>query len=168
MTKVNLNETRGFLGSIAIILKNRKFKIGFIMLLIIILIAVFEPLINHIRLEGKNPYEYALFEFWLPPSIEHPLGTDWFGRDTLALMLIGLKNSLIIGFLAGLVSLLIGLPIAFLRVWLKSISRWIRLCSRGIVAFCSRRFLPERPPILSSFPLRRQFLQPFPTKLQIG
>ena len=84
------------------------------MLLIIILIAVFEPLINHIRLEGKNPYEYALFEFWLPPSIEHPLGTDWFGRDTLALMLIGLKNSLIIGFLAGLVSLLIGLPIALL------------------------------------------------------
>ena len=90
MTKVDLKETRGFLGSIAIILKNWKFKIGFIMLLIIILTAVFEPLINHIRLNGKNPYEYALFEFWLPPSLEHPLGTDWFGRDALALILIGL------------------------------------------------------------------------------
>jgi len=108
MMKVKYSKT------IAIVFKNRKFKVGFVMLLAILLMASLEPLINYIRLGDKSPYEYASFDFWLPPSIEHPLGTDWFGRDVLALMLIGLKNSLIIGFLAGLVSLLIGLPIALL------------------------------------------------------
>ena len=43
-----------------------------------------------------------------PPSVEFPLGTDSWGRDLLALLLTGTKNSLRIGVTAALISLTIG------------------------------------------------------------
>ncbi len=43
-----------------------------------------------------------------PPSAEFPLGTDSWGRDLLALLLTGTKNSLRIGVTAALISLTIG------------------------------------------------------------
>lgn len=46
-----------------------------------------------------------------PPSERFPLGTDSWGRDILALLLHGIKNSLIIGFTAALIALVIGVVI---------------------------------------------------------
>ena len=46
-----------------------------------------------------------------PPSAEFPLGTDSWGRDLLALLLTGTKNSLRIGVTAALISLTIGVVI---------------------------------------------------------
>jgi len=43
-----------------------------------------------------------------PPSVEFPLGTDSWGRDLLALLLTGTKNSLRIGVTAALIALAIG------------------------------------------------------------
>lgn len=46
-----------------------------------------------------------------PPSAEFPLGTDSWGRDLLALLLTGTKNSLRIGVTAALISLTIGVVV---------------------------------------------------------
>jgi peptide/nickel transport system permease protein len=75
-------------------------------------LAIFEPYINNHLLKGHSPTEFGLFPKLLPPSFEHPLGTDHFGRDILSLQLIGLKYSLIIGLLAGGIATLIAVVIA--------------------------------------------------------
>ncbi len=43
------------------------------------------------------------------PSLEHPFGTDWVGRDMLTRTLKGLTRSLVIGVVASVVSAVIGL-----------------------------------------------------------
>ena len=45
----------------------------------------------------------------LPPSLEHPFGTDWMGRDMLARTLAGLSLSIFIGLLAAVMSSFIAL-----------------------------------------------------------
>jgi peptide/nickel transport system permease protein len=49
-----------------------------------------------------------------PPSIEHWLGTDEFGRDVLTRTLIGARLSLVMGFGATLISLCLGVPLGLL------------------------------------------------------
>lgn len=46
------------------------------------------------------------------PSLSHPFGTDWLGRDTLARVVVGLRLSLGIGLLAAAGSALIALVLA--------------------------------------------------------
>lgn len=45
---------------------------------------------------------------FLPPSLEHPLGTDPFGRDTFARLIYGMRTSLAIGFGAATLGVLLG------------------------------------------------------------
>lgn len=45
----------------------------------------------------------------LPPSLAHPFGTDWLGRDMLARTLLGLRLSLFVGTLAASVSAVLAL-----------------------------------------------------------
>ena len=48
----------------------------------------------------------------LAPSLEHPFGTDWMGRDMLARTLAGLSTSVVVGLLAAAVSSVIALVLA--------------------------------------------------------
>ena len=57
------------------------------------------------------PYDYAYQNLELgpsPPSAEHWLGTDTLGRDLLTRMMYGSRVSLMVGFLATIVALTIG------------------------------------------------------------
>ena len=57
------------------------------------------------------PYDYAFQDLNLgpaPPSADHLLGTDTLGRDLLTRMMYGSRISLMVGFLATTVALLIG------------------------------------------------------------
>lgn len=45
----------------------------------------------------------------LPPSLAHPFGTDWLGRDMLARTLVGLRLSLFVGAIASSVSAVVAL-----------------------------------------------------------
>jgi len=91
---------------------NLKVKVGLGILLFLIVLSVIEPVVNNIRLEGHRPMEVGIFERWLRSSFEHPLGTDQYGRDLFALVLLGLRYTLIIGFLSGLIATLIAVSIA--------------------------------------------------------
>jgi len=104
---------KGFLSGFSTILKTSFIlKAGLTILLIIVFLASFEPIINNYRLGGRKSTELGLFKKLLPPSYEHPLGTDHFGRDILALQLTGLKYSLMIGVTAGGIATLIAVVVA--------------------------------------------------------
>ena len=90
---------------------SKRFVTGLMLLFVIAGLAVFEPVINAVRLGGRKPVEIGLFERGLPPSLEHPLGTDMLGRDVLALVLVGLRYSLMVGMMAGGIATIIGMVI---------------------------------------------------------
>ncbi|MFC1840086.1 ABC transporter permease [Thermodesulfobacteriota bacterium] len=83
--------------------QNRLAMIGLIILVLMILVSLLTPLIA--------PYSYEAQDLDLgpvPPSAEHLLGTDTFGRDMLTRIMYGSRVSLAVGFLATTVSLIIG------------------------------------------------------------
>jgi len=99
---------------ISIAKMNLKTKIGILLLAIFTAISVLEPAINYYRLNGKSPLEIGEHSGYLPPSFSLPLGTDPYGRDFFALLLLGTRYTLTIGFVAGIIDILISLVIGFL------------------------------------------------------
>lgn len=51
------------------------------------------------------------FDSLMPPSLEHPLGTDILGRDIFAQLICGTRYSLKIGIMAALITTIIGVAI---------------------------------------------------------
>ncbi|MEM3015708.1 MAG: hypothetical protein QXS08_06930, partial [Nitrososphaerota archaeon] len=92
--------------------------VGVIILFLFSVIAIFEPLINNYRLEGYSSIFVGRYDKLLPISLEHPLGTDHFGRDLLALQFTGIKYSLLIGSLAGCIATLIAIIVATIAGYL--------------------------------------------------
>ncbi len=76
-------------------------------------LAVLLIILTAVALAGPisraDPLEIDLESALSPPSLEHPFGTDAFGRDVLARVLSGGRVSLVIGFTARTISLLLGL-----------------------------------------------------------
>ena len=85
------------------LIKNKAAMVGAIILFVLILCAIFAPFIA--------PYSYSFQNLNLgatPPSSEHLLGTDILGRDLLSRILYGARISLMVGFVATGVALVIG------------------------------------------------------------
>jgi oligopeptide transport system permease protein len=77
---------------------------GFTVLLILCVVSLLTPLIA--------PYSYEEQDLMLgatPPSAAHWLGTDIFGRDMLTRIMYGGRVSLMVGFIATAVALVIGI-----------------------------------------------------------
>ena len=55
-----------------------------------------------------SPYEIDLAAKLQPPSAAHWLGTDPFGRDIVSLLLVGARNSILVGVIAVGIGLVIG------------------------------------------------------------
>jgi len=90
----------------------RRDPLAVISLLIIILFilgAIFAPLLTPYPEQGQG--DPNILEKFQPPSREHPLGTDYLGRDVLARILFGGRTSLSIGFLVVFVASVIGIPL---------------------------------------------------------
>ncbi|MFC4530171.1 ABC transporter permease [Sphaerisporangium dianthi] len=79
---------------------------------------------------------------WAPPGAEHPFGTDESGRSILLMVWWGSRTSLLIGFLAALVSIVIGMVVGIaaghLRGWtgvvLMRITDWFLVLPSLITA----------------------------------
>ena len=83
--------------------RNKAAMFGGFILVLLILAAVFAPWLA--------PYSYSYQDLNLgasPPSAEHLLGTDILGRDLLSRILYGARISLLVGFVATGVALVIG------------------------------------------------------------
>jgi peptide/nickel transport system permease protein len=108
-----------------------RLKVGIAILLLLVLIAVGEPILTDYRLDGRSPGELGMFDPNLPPSLDNPLGTDLFGRDLLAQVMIGLRFSLIVGFAAGFLATAFGVFVAlfggYSRGWVDDLLSMVTL-----------------------------------------
>src|SRR6185436_16596405 len=71
---------------------NKTSWIGLVVFLIVVVAAIAAPV-----LAPYDPTNQNILEKLRPPSMEHWLGTDSFGRDTLSRLIYGARISLIIG-----------------------------------------------------------------------
>lgn len=81
---------------------------GMIMLLVIVFMAVFAPLIVPFTLEEMSTMKVTAEDVLAPPDAEHLLGRDDAGKDVLSQLIYGARISLIVGFTASFMSLIIG------------------------------------------------------------
>lgn len=87
------------------LLRNKKALSGLIILLVFVVLALTAPVIfpgdpSRIGSGGATP-----------PSAEHLLGTTAKGQDVLALTVWGARSSLLVGFVAGVLSTLVGIVV---------------------------------------------------------
>ncbi|MBI5573768.1 MAG: ABC transporter permease [Elusimicrobia bacterium] len=85
------------------LLKNKLAKVGILIILILILTAIFSPLIS-----THNPIEGSILERLQPPSKNHFLGTDEMGRDVFSRMVYGTRISISVGIIAVGISVIVG------------------------------------------------------------
>ncbi|HWU32521.1 MAG TPA: ABC transporter permease [Marmoricola sp.] len=96
-----------------------------VVLIVLILIAIFAPLINDILGQAPNSQDInnGLDTYGLPvgPNSQHWLGTDDLGRDVLARLIYGTRISIGIGLLATALSVLIGVVLGLLSGYLRGV-----------------------------------------------
>ena len=85
--------------------RNRMVVIGFSIIVFMVALALLAPVLP---LPDPTQQNLDPTKILLPPSFEHPLGTDNLGRDVLSRVIWGARVSLLVGTLAVLVSLTIG------------------------------------------------------------
>jgi peptide/nickel transport system permease protein len=86
---------------------------GLVLIVVMLLAAVFADVIA--------PYDPTAIDFkdlLLPPSPEHFLGTDNFGRDVFSRILFGSRTALAVGFTASLVGCTLGLVLGVVGAYL--------------------------------------------------
>ena len=87
-------------------LRHRMGLVGAAMLVLAVIVAVAAPL-----LAPYDPYEsvrVTILDIYQAPSSAHPLGTDDGGKDVLSSLIFGARVSLIVGFAAAAIALVIG------------------------------------------------------------
>jgi peptide/nickel transport system permease protein len=91
---------------------NKTSWIGLAIFLIVIIAAILAPVVAPF-----DPNDQNILEKLRAPTLEHWLGTDSFGRDTLSRLLYGARVSLIIGVVSTLAAMVIGTAIGMLAGW---------------------------------------------------
>ena len=100
--------------------QHRSFMVGAVLSLLLVFTAslslVWTP---------WSPYEMDLPHKLLPPSPAHWLGTDVYGRDVASLLLVGARNSILVGVIAVGIGLTIGTALGLLaaakRGWVEEL-----------------------------------------------
>lgn len=95
---------------------NRAALLGLILIVLMILVAVFAPLIAR-----YDPNKINLVEMRRPPSADHWFGTDDMGRDVFSRVVYGSRTSLMIGFVPSAISLLLGTALGLMAGY---IGKW--------------------------------------------
>ena len=88
--------------------RNKSLAIGLVILIGLILFTV----IGQMVINPKHAYPLSAIPKQ-PPSLKYPFGTDFFGRDLLAAMVVGMWQTAVIGLLAGGLGTFIGVNLGF-------------------------------------------------------
>ncbi|MEP2028208.1 MAG: ABC transporter permease [Paracoccaceae bacterium] len=88
---------------------NKTFFVGFVLFIIVLIAAIFAPL-----LATYDPLAINFDDKLLPPSLTHFFGTDELGRDLYSRILYGARTSLMIGLMVTILAVLIGTPIGLI------------------------------------------------------
>jgi len=90
------------------LVKNQTAVLGFIMIIILALLAIFAPAIS-----AYDPDEVDILNQLMGPSAAHPAGTDLYGRDILTRIFYGGRTTLVVGLIsvaiAGSIGIVLGL-----------------------------------------------------------
>jgi peptide/nickel transport system permease protein len=108
-----------------------KLWVGGTLLIILLAVTIFAPVLA--------PYPYdamSILKRFQPPSAEHWLGTDEFGRDVFSRMLLGARFSLLMGFTATLISLVIGVPLGLIAGYRRgAVDEWLMRGTDVLMSF---------------------------------
>ena len=106
---------------------NRWAMVSLVIILLIFLMAIFAPLLT--------PYDYAAqnYESVLEsPSLQHPFGTDNFGRDVLSRIIYGSRYTVFIGFGCITIAAAIGIALGLVAAYFSKLDNIImRIWERG-------------------------------------
>ena len=91
---------------------NKTSWIGLVVFLIVVVAAILATVLATFDTNDQN-----ILEKLRAPTLEHWLGTDSFGRDTLSRLVYGARISLIIGVVSTLAAMVIGTAIGMLAGW---------------------------------------------------
>src|SRR5258708_15131134 len=93
--------------------RHRAATIGLVCLVLICLAVALAPL-----LAPFDPIQIKLSAKLKPPSLEHWLGTDHFGRDVFSRLLYGGRTSLSVGLLVVAFAVVLGVPVGLVSGYL--------------------------------------------------
>lgn len=104
--------------------RNKGLAVGLIILIALILFTV----IGFMTINPKHAYPLSVATK-KPPSWQYPFGTDFFGRNLLAAMVVGMWQTAIIGVIAGglgtLIGVVLGFTSAYFGGWIDSTVRTV-------------------------------------------
>ena len=113
--------------------QNRAALLGLIVILVIILMAVFAPVVCR-----WDPLELDLVQMKAAPSAAHWFGTDELGRDVFARVVYGSRTSLMIGFVPSFISLVLGTLLGLAAGFLgKYVDAFVMRLADVVLAFPS-------------------------------
>ena len=104
---IAFRRTNGIKGFFASIWRNKMSRIGLIILILFLLMAILGPMI-------LTPPKANYMSRLKGPSAEHWLGTDYSGKDTLVQLILGAKDVLLVAFYAGAISITIACVVGIL------------------------------------------------------
>ncbi len=107
----------GSIGFFRLMSRNIAGLLGFLVFAIIVLVSFIGPFFT-----PDNPTNTA--QIFRPPSMEHPIGTDFAGRDVLLQIIDGGRSVLVVGFLAAtlttMIAVVFGALSAYAGGWIDS------------------------------------------------
>ena len=133
--------------------KNKVFTIFAILGIIVILVAIFAPVVAG----GVDPTKGVLKDALQGPSAEHIFGTDKLGRDVYARVIYGARVSLVAAFSVVALAFLIGSILGIVAGYFgKAVDAIIMRIADMMIAFRSRRSLMRmlklsKPMLCSAF-----------------
>ena len=92
--------------------RNKSLAFG---LLLVLFLTAF-TVIGMLTIDTDHAYALAV-QSKQPPSAEYPLGTDFFGRDMVAVMVMGMWQTALIGVIAGGIGTVVGVILGFISAY---------------------------------------------------
>lgn len=111
------------------ILKNRMMITGGVIFILLLLLATFGPMFMK-----YTPYEMTVSDRLAPPSSEHIMGTDNFGRDLLTRIVYGARATLGVGFAVAVFSSIGGLFIGLYASYYRTLDHILMRICDGLMA----------------------------------
>jgi len=95
--------------ALGILWRDPSAMIGISIILLLVLLAIFAP-----QVAPYDPKAQSLLNALNPPSAAHWLGTDEYGRDVLSRIIFGTRPALLVGVMAVLLGMCVGIPIGIM------------------------------------------------------
>ncbi len=103
----------GFNRTLYALVRTPQGAIGLLLCSVLLLLTLFGP-----ELAPRDPEQFHFTARFASPSVEFPLGTDWYGRDLLSRVLAGSRSTILLALLATLIGTVAGAAIGIVSGFL--------------------------------------------------